>query len=640
MENYLSKNLAALNKHQPDLAQQVSQIESIPGLKAIPSSSGEWDLECKFSEEQSFRYYQGHQPLAYSEDLVSRLDFKNPRIIIFFGMGLGYHLLSYARKPHPLNHGLVILEPFPQIFKLALELNDFSAILEHPNVFIHLGQDDLKLDFFFRDLFSSGPWLRFANGVEYFPLPVASQLSQKYFTQVQKALPKAIGHQYNRIFADPFDTFIGVENSLENLDQSLKNPNIDQFKNLFKGKPGLVFASGPSLIKSLDIIKDLTGQFVSAACPSALSLLLKEGIKPDLWVNIERNFEQARLFRMMPDEPGHFMVGPPHIKRECFELHENRSISIMSQTGIDHWLPYPWERYDLGHSSANAAFLILHLLGCDPIFMLGQDLVYQDGKSHADGVWEVSISLGKEVKRTEKEEIHLPGYDGKLRVSNRHWNAYHKTFEDYLVPLHKGTVYHVCPIDMGAKIRGVNRIDPEDLSSLLDRELCKTLDHLRLRWDALRDNQTYQEEQRRLIAEKLDCGEKFLKLLLEKSQVQALKTKRLQFSDELCLFDWDQAKALYENYMKDLATLPQFFERDSNHPENKNFYDTFLYPIIQGLMIRFEIEFFSSGADLKGDKGEVKRKLELMFQKFKDEAYWAVLCQDLIRQARHALDAL
>ena len=64
---------------------------------------------------------------------------------------------------------------------------------------------------------------------------------------------------------DPYDSLIGIENMLANLDEIISNPGINLLYNKFAGKPAIVVATGPSLNKNKHLLKGMENKALIVA---------------------------------------------------------------------------------------------------------------------------------------------------------------------------------------------------------------------------------------------------------------------------------------------------------------------------------------------------------------------------------------
>lgn len=616
---YFANNLAALRTHHPTIA---AMIEQLP-------PDNEAALEHLGNDEYTVGTYYPHpSPLTYSQQLVEQLKFTNPRILIWLGFGLGYHLQQYAANPDLRNRLLVIVEPSPAMFRAALHACDWTDLLASKQIHWILGTDIAVLRKFFAQLFTTWPWLGFANAVEFVRFPPAEAQHALYLQQVQKALPEEIGHQYNRHVSDPFDSFIGVDNTLANLGTMLSMPVIDRAQGQFRGTAGIVIASGPSLAQALPALRAVQHDAILIACPSALPLLLREGIHPHIWLNIERGRAQGEFFANLPDYPPHVFIGPPLIHPLGWQKNRGHNVIVRGAGLLTNWLPLPGSQFDLGHSSAHTAFQLLDLLGCDPIYLVGQDLAYHDTASHADGTWQESARAVAELTK-DGRRLQVPGNSGNDVTTNIFWWTFLKTFGDQLIPQRKGRVFNVIPHTMGAAIPGATRIDPERLSEHLHSTAPRVANApalLEQLLAALPEATADEQAQRRdawgnAIRASMDA----IMQRHQECQRFALYCKQVLFRPEVGHNRWNVVQPVWQQFVADAEQFQMHFlnvrQQNRQHP-----YVTFLHPVVQGVLMRYLIEYYSHCTDLDGNFGEIQRKLELMHHLSKDEAHWAMQC--------------
>ncbi|QQR81199.1 MAG: DUF115 domain-containing protein [Deltaproteobacteria bacterium] len=303
-----------------------------------------------------------------------------------------------------------------------------------------------------------------ADAVEYINFPPSCQSNPTYYLTIQDLIPKAIAHHFNRVFSDPYDAYRGAENIFKNLPRVFQMPSFDKAKGFLKGKPALLVASGPSLTESLPILQKIQDQVLMIACPSALSLLIKNNIKPHLWLNIERDENVGDLFRDLSEKPKHIFIAPPLVHPKCFETNGGYNTFLLSQGLFAQWLPFASQPIDFGHSAANAAFRILEILECNEIYLVGQDLSYtKNQESHVSGAWEETKRFSENLQKENRQTLQVEGNDGQPILTNLYWYTYLKNFTEQLIPFFKGKIFNVIPQNFGAKISGVTRIDPTDL---------------------------------------------------------------------------------------------------------------------------------------------------------------------------------
>jgi hypothetical protein len=183
-----------------------------------------------------------------------------------------------------------------------------------------------------------------------------------------------------------------IQNALDNLWHNIPrlpgSRSIDSVRNMFRGTPAIIIASGPSLLKNVHLLKDLKSRAILISCGSALAPLCRREIVPHFEVVVDPNTAMYDTLK-------------PHLGvQTCFVL----SLMVQHQiseecTGERMYFLVNFEpkaRKDIGQFThirtllpamasvtTTALFFALHA-GCDPIVFVGQDLCYTDGRTHID----------------------------------------------------------------------------------------------------------------------------------------------------------------------------------------------------------------------------------------------------------------
>lgn len=165
-----------------------------------------------------------------------------------------------------------------------------------------------------------------------------------------------------------------------NIKQMIELPDATLLAGVLEGAPAVVVGAGPSLDLSLRDLPLAQGKALILAAASALGPLARAGVTPHLAFALEaadesRQFagaDQARtiLAAASSGHPRHFSewAGP----RALFHLQP----WLVGLAGLGHCLP-------TGGHATSAAFSLALLWGCDPVILVGQDLAFSGGRSHA-----------------------------------------------------------------------------------------------------------------------------------------------------------------------------------------------------------------------------------------------------------------
>jgi len=170
---------------------------------------------------------------------------------------------------------------------------------------------------------------------------------------------------------------------------ALGDPGITQWINGFNNHPAILVSAGPSLTKQFSLLQDVRKKspFIIGSMGTALTPLLKAGIKPDFFMLSDPQdaiIEQINKFDFS-DIPLFYLCtanakaiayykGPRYIVwqkgfREAEIQAEKRGEPLIKTGG----------------SVATCLLDLMVQMGCGPIALVGQDLAFTSGQSHAEG---------------------------------------------------------------------------------------------------------------------------------------------------------------------------------------------------------------------------------------------------------------
>jgi hypothetical protein len=232
-----------------------------------------------------------------------------------------------------------------------------------------------------------------------------------------------------------------------------KKCDISFKENEEKGRPAIVFASGPTLDYGMDLLKEkLTKDFVKICGPTQLWNLERNGIRPDYVVSVDprpdtgrylntRKMKGYKIVTHPHASPGTYKYADPHKLRvflpkvvspgyqhgvsemrmqdfiNKFEIREDETVGIYLKDSwlvlvhelteatfgvVNHQLKYPIKiRLHAGGCSPVQAAIAAFVMGCDPIYYMGLDLCYWRNLGRSTTL----LPSGREFKGYEKRDL-------------------------------------------------------------------------------------------------------------------------------------------------------------------------------------------------------------------------------------------
>jgi hypothetical protein len=210
-----------------------------------------------------------------------------------------------------------------------------------------------------------------------------------------------------------------VEDILANLEAVVGTAPFMTLMAKYQGVPAFIVGAGPSLDKNVRLLEEASKKGIVFAVNSSAKTLARQGFAPHVLACIE-SMDSSKLLSELPfidDVVRAFsLCAAPNIlktgKGPLLPIHEflpQFARPLEELTGVPG--------VAVCGSVSTAAFSIAHALGCSPIVLLGQDLAYTSGRTHASGSWweDSRATVSKETG-----EMKLDWSDALKKVGHRH----------------------------------------------------------------------------------------------------------------------------------------------------------------------------------------------------------------------------
>lgn len=367
-------------------------------------------------------------PIVEANSIVNRPENRFPAFTVFLGLGLGYYPLAFLNKKKEFIRYMLIIEKDPGLVKLALQLIDLTPVLSHPGCTLAVGLGEELLYPFLRS-YMEQPWdkVHYAKVVKMVLHEPSVAIHKDYYLAVIRALRDAIRETLLFFGNDPKDSLTGLDNIIRNIPAIVKNPGIKDLKEAFKNKPAICVASGPSLKKNVDLLKDIQDKAVIICCDASLKPLLKRGIKPHIVTALERVPEVVPFFEGIPQDElkDTWLASCPVVVPEVYTAYQGPHIITYRSFAHFEWLGIDKGMLKTGPSCANMSFKIAEFMGCNPIVLIGQDLAFAEtGESHiSDNVY------GDRQVKPRDDCFYVPGNYTEKVLTTPIWYMFLKHFE-------------------------------------------------------------------------------------------------------------------------------------------------------------------------------------------------------------------
>lgn len=441
------RNIDALAKRNPRLAQIVDNTR-LTGRYVVAPSQRKDKLPSIVDVKFNKNFYNNIDPYRVAEQDIKSRKLNVPDVAVFLGFGLSYEAHEYIRQCPRAR--LLIIERDPELLKTALSTHLCTDLINSPNV-TFAGCEDIRMSYpVIFNFFNMTANMYFLKAINVIEQPVSFSANKEYYLNSLQMVKEAINQVLLLYGNDPYDSLLGIKFTLRNIPTIIDNPGIADLKDVFKGKPGIVVSSGPSLDKNVKLLEGLREKAVICAADGTVKILKHHNLPPaHLVTSLERVIQTSYLFEGLTEEDvkDSYLAACPVIVPETYANFPGEKIIVYRNFATFEWLDIKKGILDIGPSAGNMAFKILEYLGCDPIIMIGQDLAITDDLvTHAEG-----FHYGNEKRQNLPKVIEVEGnYQEKVKTRP----AYKQFLLHYErdIATYKGTAINAT--EGGAKIHG------------------------------------------------------------------------------------------------------------------------------------------------------------------------------------------
>lgn len=448
-------------------------------------------------------FYGSFNPMAEVEQDIRSRKLKVLQFNVFLGCGMMYHVFAMFRL-FRIQGGLhVIIEKDVDAFRTMLNTVDITQMLNSPNMLFFVGEELPVIYARMVNVLTLTDSKFYIKTINFIEQPAAFSENKEYFLDVVRTMRSVIKELLNYFGNDPHDSMIGIENTFVNIEEIFGNPGINQLRDVFKGRPGIVVATGPSLNKNVELLRGIYDKAVIAGADASLRVLNKRELKPHMVCSLERGVPTSLLFENLEEQAFDdvYFAAAPVVHPLTYSAYKGKRIVVYRNFATFKWLDIEKGILNIGPSSGNMAFKLLEYMGCDPIILIGQDLAFgEDGNTHASGN---TFGEKEDTNKNYNEQnvVMVEGnYVPQLR-STKVWN----TFLNYY---HKDVVGSPAKVinatEGGAKIHGTTLMT---FKEAIDKYVGESFNPI----DVIKNTLQYPDElvqtaQRKGVLDKVDKG--------------------------------------------------------------------------------------------------------------------------------------
>lgn len=338
--------------------------------------------------ENNLRLHSTYNPEREAASAVNQKEVAEKSTTVFYGFGLGYHLVQWA-KLYGSTKKLVVIEPDINHFFAAMTVIDWTEVFTVQNLILAVGCPAESV----LQLIENADTVNIGNtGVSdafYFDIPAFTNHGQTYFDAV-KALIKR-NQRKNEINAATLKKFgkLWCRNSIKNLPMLISKNGIWQFHNKADSDmPFLILGAGPSLEKILPYLQELKNKTVIVCVETALRAMLRAGVQPDFIVLTDPQYWAYRHIAGL-EAPDSILITEISTYSSVFRFKCKEILLCSSQFPVGQFFEQKMNlnKGDLGTggSVASSAWNFAYLCGAKEIYTAGLDFAFPGKQTHIKG---------------------------------------------------------------------------------------------------------------------------------------------------------------------------------------------------------------------------------------------------------------
>ena len=393
-ENQFRQNIERWAELHADVAPALEQ--PCTGVQFHTNPNGSLNLRAE--RKGKMELLHAPDPVAEAEEWFSSLNLRNIRVLVIFGVGLGYYYeaaLQWLRSDP--DHYLVFLENNLEVIKCLLRT-------ERGSVIVH--DDQVWLDYLYTNPSSAENIAVIFAPMEYTVTALTHyKITQSSTLMLIEELVDVMMNGRKQILAEFFGSKTFYKNLFSNfalLSHSyFGNRLFGQFQNI----PAIICGAGPSLAHSLPQLETLKDRALIFAGGTAMNAVNTTGLIPHFGVGVDPNAAQfTRLIMNQAFETPYFYRN--RMYHDALNLIQGDRLYVAgSSQPILHWIEERLglidEDIDTGYNVINFSLAIAAAMGCNPIVFVGVDLAYTDGLSYCPGILNHPLHEKKKFFRTK-----------------------------------------------------------------------------------------------------------------------------------------------------------------------------------------------------------------------------------------------
>lgn len=387
-------------------------------------------------DERSIYLHSKYNPIREAETIIDKLigneSIDENSYVIFYGLGLGYHIEEFTKKCPDVEFSLY--EPSTEIFSRFLDRVNLKELSKKRLDQLNCENDQGAVGKYMRSILK-----RIEKKVVIYPLPIYEDFFGESYGNFLEVFKIIVMSNRSNLHTELAHQKRWTINSVKNFKYVLSTSNILVEKaGAFKNKPAILVSAGPSLneeIENLRYIKE-NGLAYIFSVGSAINTLIHQNIYPDMATILDPSIENQKVYSKVIDlniKDIPLMFSTSCVNEVVSDYTGELYHIIGSQDKVAPFFLRAKDEtkvtmaYDVV-SVALTAFQFLFNSGFNPIILAGQNLAFLGQKRHSDGVtYSPNLTEAEEIEKLTVKDVY-----GQDIITDRGYLTMKDQFEKFI----------------------------------------------------------------------------------------------------------------------------------------------------------------------------------------------------------------
>ena len=405
--------------------------------------------------------HSAYDPVKEGEQFAK--DIGPGSFVCLYGFGLGYHVRALLEKIGPAGK-LLVIELNPDLLAAAMILRDQTTLLLDRRLHLIFGREETSVSKEISEQMET--WSEVSES------PPEVLFHSPSFKCIPEGFPSLTNALEVMLMERRFPAVLGdleTQNYILNQEIIRQSPGINALSGTHHGQPGILVSAGPSLDDLLPHLQRIGDMAVIGCVDTALPILTRAGIRPHYVFTLDPQEESFRYFRENLDSAFKLIYTPSahpkimsHFQGEKFVVFkENHSLYKNEQALIN----------EKGSTKSGGSVSCLGLdsliwLGCDPVFLTGQDCAYSGRRTYSrysdrnlqllDRIPHGTLVNTHSEQAGLSKQITIAGACGSKVVTSQAMFSYKRTLEQIAIQHPETTIYNL--ISHGAELENITHL--------------------------------------------------------------------------------------------------------------------------------------------------------------------------------------